>query len=69
MTVTYTEIGSKARTALYMITQRRSLLEDHTLGIEQNSLDLHAHQETLAGLVVPHHQAHSMQHQLESLWA
>ena len=69
MMVTYTEIGFKARTALYMTTQRRSRSEDHTLGIELNRLDHHQLQEILGGLVVLHHRAHSMQHQLESLWA
>ena len=69
MMVIYTETGFQARTALYMTTQRRSLLEDHTLGIEQNSLDLLTYQEILGGLVALHHQAHSMQHQLESSWA
>ena len=69
MMVTYTEIGFKARTALYLTTQRRSRWEDLTLGIELNRLDLLKHQEILGGLVALHHRAHSMQHQLESLWA
>ena len=69
MMVTYTEIGFKARTALYLTTQRRSRWEEPTLGIELNRLDHHPHQEILGGLVVLHHRAHSMQHQLESLWA
>ena len=69
MMVTYTEIGFKARTALYMTTKRRSHWGEPTLGIELNSLDHHQLQEILGGLVVRHHRAHSMQHQLESLWA
>ena len=67
--VTYTEVGCKARTALSMTIQRLSRLEDHTLGIVQNSLDLLEYQEILGGLVPLHHRAHSIQHQLKSSWA